>query len=304
VIRERDIEHLTGVECNSRGADAIIAALAERQHGVLARRQLIALGLSRSEIGGRLERGQLHLIHRGVYAVGHRLVTREGRWMAAVLSAGPGAALSHRSAAALWRIRQTASARIEVTVPTQIRRRKDLLPHRAVLPEDEVTIKDGIPVTTPARTLLDLATVLNPNDLDRALDEAETLRLDGPQALLERYPRARGTATLRTRLLNARRSLRSPLEAEFLAFIRAHGLPEPETNTLIQGYECDAAWRGAKLIVELDGYATHGTQPAFERDRRRDRKLTAAGWRTARVTKASLTQPHELASELLSSIRA
>jgi very-short-patch-repair endonuclease len=218
--------------------------------------------------------------------------------MAAVLSAGRGAVLSHRSAAALWGIRHTASARIEVTAPRKLHRRKHLLPHCAVLPPDERTTLKGIPVTTAPRTLLDLAAVIPPNQLDRALNEAEVQRLEGPQEMLARHAGQRGTATLRTLLLNARRSLRSPLEHEFLDFIRAHGLPEPETNTLIEGYEVDAVWRDQRLIVELDGYATHGTRAAFERDRERDRNLTAKGWRTMRVTRRQMQRPHELLSSL------
>ena len=199
--------------------DALIAALAGRQHGVVARRQLVALGLGPDAIDQRLQRGLLHRLHRGVYAVGHPRVTREGRWMAAVLTAGPGAVLSHRSAAALWGIRPTASARIEIAVPKQLRPRPNLLPHCAVLPPDERTTRNGIPVTTAARTLFDLATVLKPNELERALNEAEIRRLPGPQALLDRYPGHRGSATLRTLLLDARRSTRSPLETEFLEFV-------------------------------------------------------------------------------------
>jgi very-short-patch-repair endonuclease len=304
MANEYVLEHRIGAELHTRGPDAAIAALAERQHGVVARWQLFALGLSRREIGTRLQCGRLHLLHRGVYAVGHRALTQRGRWMAAVLAAGPGAVLSHRSAAALWGIRPTASARIEIIVPKQLRPRPGLLPHCAVLPPDERTTRDGIPVTTAARTLLDLAGVLKPNELDRALNEAEILRLPGPQALIARYPGHRGTANLRTLLLNARRSLRSPLEAEFLEFLDAKRIERPETNVFIEGYEIDVVYREAKLIIELDGYRTHGTRAAFERDRLRDRRLSAKGWRTIRVTDLQLGRPAELAQELLSSIRA
>ena len=189
-------DHHIGGKSQTRGVDAVIAALAERQHGVVARRQLVALGLSRREIERRIEQGRLHLLHAGVYAVGHRVLSPHGRWMAAVLAAGPDAVLSHRSAAALWGLRATSRTRIEVTAPRDLRPRKGLHPHCAVLPDDERTIHQGIPVTTPARTLLDLAGVLERQALDRALDEAEALRLPGPAALLERYPRKRATATL------------------------------------------------------------------------------------------------------------
>jgi very-short-patch-repair endonuclease len=222
--------------------------------------------------------------------------------MAAVLAAGPGAVLSHRSAAALWGIRPTSGARVEITAAKQLHPRPGLLPHCAVLPRDEVTERDGIPVTTAARTQLDLAAVLDRHQLDRALNEAEVLRLEGPADLMARHPGVRGTATLRTLLLNARRSTRSPLEAEFLSFVDEHGLPSPETNTIIEGYEVDAVWREARLIVELDGFAAHGTRAAFENDRARDRRLTARGWRTMRVTRRHLTAA--LHTELLSSLSA
>ena len=224
--------------------------------------------------------------------------------MAAVLAAGPRAVLSHRSAAALWGIRPTARRRVEVTTAKRLHPRKDLHPHCAVLPPDEITTHEGIPVTTPARTLLDLAAVVPRNQLDRALNEAEIRRLQGPAELLDRHPAARGTKALRTLLLDARRSHRAPSEAEFLDFVRAHDLPLPETNVIVEGYEADALWRGAKLIVELDGFATHGTRRAFVRDRRRDLTLTARGWRSVRVTDDQLARPADLAAELLSSLSA
>ncbi|MDP9134149.1 MAG: DUF559 domain-containing protein [Actinomycetota bacterium] len=278
----------------------MIAALAQRQHGVVARRQLVALGLGSRAIDHRVQCGRLHPIHRGVYAVGHRVLSRHGRWMAAVLSAGPDAVLSHQSAAALWGLRTTARTRIDVTTPNTLRARRGLHPHCAVLPQDEHTVHEGIPVTTPARTLLDLAGVLDRQGLDRVLNEAEVLRLPGPAPLLERYPRKRGTKNLRSLLPTSRRSTptRSELEDAFLAFLDDHRLPRPETNTVIEGYEVDAVWREAKLIVELDGYATHGTRRGFERDRIRDRRLTTAGWRVVRITWQQLAQPGDLAEAL------
>jgi very-short-patch-repair endonuclease len=299
---ECDIDHRMGGKCDTRGADRVVGQMAGRQNGVVSRRQLLAVGVSARAIERRIEGGRLHPVHAGVYAVGHRVLSQHGRWMAAVLAAGPGAVLSHRSAAALWGIRPTSRAHIEVTAAHRVRRRPGLHPHCAVLPADEVTRRDNIPVTTAPRTLLDLAAVIPRNQLDRALNEAEIRRLPGPHPLLERYPGQRGTATLRALLLDARRAHRSPTEAEFLDFVRAHGLPLPETNSIVEGHECDAVWRDARLIVELDGFATHGTQRAFRRDRARDRRLTAAGWRTMRVTSPDLTT--QLARELLSSIRA
>jgi very-short-patch-repair endonuclease len=282
----------------TRGPDASIGALAGRQHGVVARRQLLAMGIGPDSIDRRVTGGRLHRMHRGVYAVGHQVLTREARWMAAVLSAGPRAVLSHRSAAALWGIRPTSRPAIEVTVPTPLRPRPGLQPHCAVLREDEVTVKDGIPVTTAARTQLDLASVLRPHELDRALNEAEIRRLEGPERLLRRHRRARGTKTLRALLVDARRSTNSPLESEFLPFLDAYGFARPETNTIVEGYECDAVWREARLIVELDGYAVHGTRRSFDEDRRRDRRLLAKGWRPTRFTSRQLDDPASAAAEL------
>jgi very-short-patch-repair endonuclease len=222
--------------------------------------------------------------------------------MAAVLAAGPGAVLSHRSAGALWGIRPTSRTRIDVTVPRTLHATTTLHPHCAVLQRDEVTANDDIPATTPARTLLDLAGVLDKRQLERALNAAEAMQLGSAASVtevLDRHPRKRGTATLRTLLLNARSSTRSELEARFLTFLDTHGLPQPETNTLIEGMEVDAAWRQQRLIVELDGYAFHSTRQAFERDRARDRRLAAKGWRVLRVTWRDLEQRKApLAAEL------
>ena len=291
--------HMRG-KSPSHGLDAVIAALAGRQHGVVARWQLLRLGLGRRAIDRRISQGRLHPLHPGVYSVGHPVVSREGRWMAAVLACGEGAVLSHQSAAALWSIRGTAKSRIDVTAPRDLRPRPGLHPHRAVLPADEVTVHDGIPTTTPARTLLDLAAVVPRRTLERALDEAEVLRLPGPHTLLGRYPRRRGAATLRTLLLTSRSPTptRTELEAKFLTFVDDWGFDRPAVNTIIEGLEVDAAWRDARLIVELDGFATHGTRRGFERDRKRDRQLTAAGWRVIRLTWRQLADGEALAREL------
>ena len=294
--REAVIYHHRGGKSQTRGADAAIAALAGRQHGVVARPQLLALGVTARSVERRIEGGRLHRVHAGVYSVGHRVLTVHGRWMAAVLAAGPDAVLSHRSAAALWGIRPTAATKVEVTAPRDLRARPGLLPHCAGLPQDERTTYHGIPVTTAARTLLDLAAVVPRHQLDRALNEAEVLRLPGPAALVARHPTARGTKALRALLLDARRSTRSPLEAEFLEFVDKHGFQRPETNILIEGCEVDAVWREAKLIVELDGWASHGTRAAFVRDRARDRRLTAAGWRPVRFADLRSAEPEELAA--------
>jgi very-short-patch-repair endonuclease/predicted transcriptional regulator of viral defense system len=273
----------------SRAIDAAVAALAGEQHGVVARRQLRALGLSVDAIDRRVRLGRLHVLHHGVYAVGHRSLTRYGRWMAAVLAGDVGAVLSHRSAAALWGVRDTARLDIEITAPRE-RDRPGIQAHRTQLPADEVTTHRGIPVTTPARTLLDLAAVLDGHRLARAAERAEVLRLTSPTslaALVARYPRRPGTPALK-RLIDDHRIqptiTRSKLERRFLTLLDANDLPRPLTNTPIDRYEADFAWPAHHLVVELDGYETHGTRHAFERDRARDRALQAQGWRVVRVT--------------------
>ena len=294
------LDPVIGCELRTRPVDALISMLAERQHGVVARRQLVALGVGSRAIDHRLKCGRLHPLHRGVYTVGHRMITQRGRWMAAVLASGSGAVLSHRSAAALWGIRPTGRTSVELTTPRRLHTRPGLHLHRAVLPADEMTVHEGIPTSTPARTLLDLAAVVHGQALERALDEAEILRLTGPQMLLDRYPRRRGAVRLRFVLLTSRSptSTRTELEDRFLRFVDEHRLPRPETNTIVDVYEVDAVWRDARLIVELDGFATHGTRRAFERDRERDRRLTGAGWRVIRLTWRQLAGGQALAYEL------
>ena len=285
--------------------DFLVADLAERQHGVVARQQLLALGLSEGAIEHRLACGRLHPVHRGVYAVGHRVLSQEGRWMAAVLASGAGAVLSHRAAAARWDLRQSARPRVEVTVPQYRRPRRGIESRVACLPADEVTVVRAIQVTTPSRTLLDLATVLPPHALRQAVHEAEVLRLGDALSLADliaRHPRRRGVRALR-RIVDegnlGSTVARSELELRFLAFLADAGLPRPDVNSRIEGMEVDFAWRPAQLVVELDGFAAHGTRAAFERDRERDRRLQAAGWRVVRVTWRHLNEhPRRLGREL------
>lgn len=269
--------------------------MAARQHGVIARRQLIELGVGTGAIKWRLAHGRLHSVSRGVYAVGHRALSREGRWVAAVLCAGPGAVLSHRSAAAHWGIRPTARVAVEVSVPAWRRPRVGLEIHQAALPPDEVTELRGISVTTVPRTLFDLAAVLGSRrDLRRALNEAEVLRLRDRLSLadlLARYPRRGGAATVRALLGEwslGETATRSALEERFLDFVQQAGLPPPELNALVavdkRRVEADFVWRRERLVVELDGHAAHGTRRSFENDRERDRLLQAAGWAVVRIT--------------------
>src|SRR3954447_22488568 len=156
-----------------RRVDEAIAAVAARQHGLGSHAQLADLGLGSGAIKHRVALGRLHRMHRGVYAVGHRALRREAWWMAAVLAAGPGAALSYRSAAELWRMRSGSGAGIEVSAPRPRRSSARLELHRGTIQPDELTVHDGIPATTPARTLLDLGSVLSEQHLKAAFEEAE-----------------------------------------------------------------------------------------------------------------------------------
>jgi very-short-patch-repair endonuclease len=282
--------------------DGRLAELAARQHGVVSRAQLAALGLSDPAISKRVQAGRLHRLHRGVYAVGHTRLTREGRFMAAVLACAPGAVLSHGSAALHWGLPWRETQRIDVTVPTPggRGRRRLVIVHRARLEPGERTTKDGIPVTSPSRTLVDLADYGRSRPVERALDEAAYLRLD-VSALKPRHGR-RGSgvvADLLARHDAGTTRTRSDMEEIFLALCRDHGLPEPQVNTEIEGYEADFAWPPQRLIIETDGHGAHGTRAAFERDRLRDAELVAAGWRVVRITYGRLlAQPQAVAAQL------
>ena len=291
--------------------DRAIARLAERQHGIVGRSQLLRLGASKRAIEYRVESGRLHPVHRGVYAVGHRLVPVEGPCMAAVLAVGPDAVASYRSAGARWAILRYGPRWVEITAARALRSRPGLRIYRAALPPDEITIVDGIPVTTVARTLLDLAAVVDFARLERALHEAEIRGLwdfASLRELLDRYPRRRGTVNLRAIIDAASLGVavtRSELEDRFVAFIDHVGLPRPAINACVKTsdgdrLEADCVWREQRVIVELDGHAVHATTVAYERDRARDRALTAAGWRVVRVTWRQL---HREADQLEADLR-
>ena len=285
-----------------------VARLAGRQHGVVSHRQLVAIGLGRNAIARRVRAGRLHRLHRGVYAVGHLPRTPEARWLAAVMAAGAGAALSHLDAAALWRIYDGLGPRIHVTTATRSGQEiPGLLIHRARrLHPDDVTTKDGIPVTTVARTLVDLAGELPEERHRRAIREANFQGLLDPTALSAAVDRARGRHELRALRKGAntdRGVVRSELEHRFLELVRDAGLPAPETNVRVatkrRVYEVDCLWRSAGVVVELDGRAAHARAEAFERDRERDASLTGIGLRPLRYTWRRVTDDgDEVAAEL------
>lgn len=287
-----------------------LAELARRQHGVVARQQLEAHGIGAGAIEHRMTLARLHPLHAGVYAVGHGAVGAKGKWMAAVLAAGDGAVLSHRSAACFWGLLKEDSLSPEVTAACKTRSTPHLLRHFSRLREDEAVLRDGIPVTCVARTLLDIAPVLPRYGFERAVREAEVLDLPRRPSLLElyrRHPRRRGARTVRHTLealaLLPGGQSRSALEDRFLRFLRRCSLPLPEQNVWLdvgpRRYQADCLWRARRVIVELDGRRAHGTRSAFEHDRERDRRMLAEGWSVIRITWRQLTdQPEAVAADL------
>lgn len=284
--------------------DAVLAKLAARQHGVVSTRQLHRAGIGRNAITGRVRAGRLHRVHQGVYAVGHAAISPEGRHMAAVLACGSGvarhhdaavldqwaAAVSHRSAASLWGLLPLADGPIDVSVPGVGGRRKrgGIRLHRsASLSPASVTLRNAIPVTTPARTIADLRGAasdplsgISAVDLRRVIRQAEVLGLPlGVEA------EAEGT--------------RSELEHLFLRLCRRHRLPAPEVNVRIGSFIVDFLWRDRMLVVETDGYRYHRGRSAFEDDRDRDLKLRALGYEVVRLSHRQVVdEPRSIAHVL------
>ncbi len=268
--------------------DARIAAIAARQHGNIAHAQLIALGLTESQIFYRVKMGRIHRVHRGVYAVGRPPKTALERAAAAVLACGSGAALSHRSALALWGLGHWTRT-IEVTAPGD-HRPKGIRVHRArgLTPRDLRT-HQGIRVTSPARTLLDCAPRLTDRALSRAANDARRspqarLRIHHLADVIERFPYHPGAAYLKPLLRVKGGPTHSEWEDAFPAFCERHGLPEPVMSTRVAGHLVDALFPSVRVIVELDGWDFHSDRDAFESDRDRDADTLAAGYHTVRIT--------------------
>jgi hypothetical protein len=271
-----------------------LAELASRQHAVVDVRQLEELGFDEAAIRRRVESGRLHRLYRGVYAVGHTVLNRDGRYLAAVLACGPRAVLSHRSAAALWGIRPSAAARFDVTVPhtSGVRSTSRIVVHRPRRPY-ATTTHEGIPITTPGQTLADLAIALPRRALEKAAEQAEALRLD--VRVPAEHPGAERLAAATAHDLGT--TTDSPLEDAFLELCDAHGIPRPLVQPIIEGYKVDFCWPAERLIVETDGYEHHGTRAGFERDRAKDARLTARGWRVMRFTRRQVrTDPGSVAA--------
>jgi very-short-patch-repair endonuclease len=259
-----------------------LARVAGRRRGLITSAQLAELGISPSSIKRRVAARALHRLHRGVYLVGHPVPPPLARELAALLACGATAAISHRSAGALWGILTSPHpTTIHVTLPDRrCRPRPGLQPHFAPLDDGDVTRLHGLRVTTAGRTLADLRALLEPAAHERATNEAEVLRL---------VPIARGKSGL----------IRQEAERRLQALLRRARLRPDATNTRLCGYEVDALYTSQRMVVEVDGYASHGTRRAFELDRRRDGDLTAAGYRVMRVTWRQLEEePEAVAARL------
>jgi very-short-patch-repair endonuclease len=276
---------------HDRRVDRRIAELAHLDHGVIDVAELYALGASRTQITRRLSALRFAPLHRGVYAYGHRRLTNEGIWLAAVRAIGPGAVLSHTHGAALHGLRPPLLGRINVTVrSTGRRQRKGIRVHSTRwLPDDHVTVVDRIPVTTVARTLADLAATLDTPALMRAIEAAERRRLLDVPSVLEVSAGREGAPRLQRLLQAETPHTRSDFEAALVALCDDYGIPRPQTNVQVHGYEVDAYWPDRKLAVELDSWEFHGTRHAFEGDRERDADLHAHGVATLRFTYDQVT---------------
>lgn len=264
--------------------------LAGRQHGLVTRRNLLDLGFGPRSIEHRIKGGRLHVVTRGVYAVGWPGLTPKRRWMAAVLACGEGAALSRRSAAGLWGIGTGRDALVDVSVRHRTRRRRPgiRIHNRPSLPVRDITAVDGIPLTTPARTLVDLATELSPVALERAVNEADKRDLIDPEELRAALVDFAGEPGVRAlRALLDRQTFRlsdSDLEIFFRPIAAAAGLPPPLSKQWVNGFEVDFHWPDLDLVVETDGLRYHRTPSAQARDRLRDQTHVAEGLTVLRFT--------------------
>jgi very-short-patch-repair endonuclease len=268
--------------------------LAESQHGVVTRGQLLELGYSSDAIQHRISKGRLHPLWSGVYTLGRPDVTRYGRWMAAVLSCGPTAVLSHVSAAALWAMFPSAGEAIHVSVPAHVKRqRPGIVVHRRPrLAISDVDRYRQIPVTTPIRTLVDLATVLSRHQLEAAISETDKRDLVDVETLrgaLDDMAGQPGVAALRKTLdRHTFRLTESELERRFLPLARRAGLATPETGRRVNGFRVDFYWPELGLVVETDGLRYHRTPAQQVRDHRRDQAHIVAGLTSLRFTHSQI----------------
>jgi very-short-patch-repair endonuclease len=293
--------------------DARIGAIVERQRARMSREQLLAIGVRPGAIARRLRSGRLERVHHGVYALPNTRDLPLAAETAALLACGEGALLSHHSAATLWGLRPGTARPVHVTIPGD-RGGPDpdgVTVHRSLtLTPTDVRIHQGLPVTSPARTLLDVAATLPDRDVERLLDEALFARRIVTMAQIDEVLSRAGGHAGRARLARIARNLtastqtESPPEEGLLRLIRAAGMPEPQLQAYVLGYRLDFFWPDLRLAVEVDAYGTHGSSARFETDRRRDaRLLTEKGIVVMRVTRAAVEQrPLEVVATLARAI--
>jgi hypothetical protein len=286
-----------------------LADLATQQHGVVSAQQLRDFGYSKKLVVEECRRGRFHVLHRGVYAVGHRRLSWQSRCWAAVLGAETNetdevvwsAVASHGSAAYLWGLYRYAPEMIDVTAPVRRRAKREFRVHfSSILAEEDREEREGIPVTSVSRTLLDLAILARPDRLDRLLERAEErelLDLVAVEAVLARAGGHRGRGRLRRALAIYQPDpafTRSRFEKRFRRLVIAAGLPAPSMNFIVEGFELDAYWPDLRFAVELDLFETHGSRAAFERDRLRQEELKLIGVEMIRVTRPRLKREPEV----------
>lgn len=287
--RVRDENHRKRDAPSGERATELIRELAESQHGVVARRQLLEMGLGPGLIQDRVRSGRLMPLHRGVFALGHRRIGLRGEWMAAVLASGPAAVLSHGSAAHLWGVRRSRGA-IEVTRSSGGVGQARIRVHQAKLRSGETTIRARIPVTTVERMLVDMAGRLDERQLEYLIvdaDRAGLLRWSRLNDLLDQSSGRIGIGRLRgvvEAIDPGAAETRSSLEIDFLALCRKAGLPPPQVNVLVENQLVDFLWPEERVLVETDGFDYHRDRRAFERDHESTLALEAAGYTVRRVT--------------------
>jgi hypothetical protein len=287
--------------------DVLIAEIAGRQHGIVSKAQLRGVGVSEDAIRARESAGRLHRLHRGVYAVGHTALSLEGRLLAGVLAVGGGprheeasvlaywgAAVSHRGAACLWRLLSVSGGPPDVVVSGDGGRakRRDIWVHRSrSLEPRDVTLRQGIPVTTPARTIADLRLAITMRT--RSAVPAWELRRAIRQANVLGLPIGEENSEDRTR---------SDLERDFLRLCRRHGVPPPEVNVRVGAYLVDFLWCERRLVVETDGYVYHGGREAFQDDRGRDLELRRLGYEVVRLSERQVNEESDRVAKTLAAL--
>lgn len=278
--------------------EARVHVIADAQRGRASRQQLLAAGVEPAAVKRRLRNGRLELLHRGVYGLPQTAELPLAAETAALLACGEEAVLSHHSAATLWGLRPGTARPVHVTIPGHrgCPAPEGVRVHRSLtLSPDDVTLHQGLPVTSPARTILDVAPTLTDRDVERILDEGlfalRIVTLAEVRGVIARAGKHPGRGRLRRVALKHRHSTRtdSPPEERLLQLIRAAALPEPRLQAPALGYRLDFFWPHLRLAVEVDAYGTHGSRSRFEADRRRDaRLLTEEGIVVVRLTEAAI----------------